>query len=85
VLAGVGVVKEKRARRAWCVLALFVVAGATLLTPACGNTTTTTTTNPNGLITPKNTYTFTLMGVDANGVVSSNTGTSAPAVTLIVN
>ncbi len=85
VLAGVGVVKGKRARRAWCVLALFVVAVATLLMPACGNRTTTTPTNPNGLITPKNTYTFTVMGVDADGVVSSNTGTSAPTVTLIVN
>jgi hypothetical protein len=84
-LAGVGAVRGKRARRAWCVLALLVLAGATLLMPACGNTTTTTTTNPNGLITPKNTYTFTLMGVDADGVVSSNTGTSAPTVTLIVN
>ena len=85
VLAGVGVVKGKRARRAWCVLALFVVAGATLLAPACGNTTTTTPSNLNGLITPKNTYTFTLTGVDADGVVSSNTSSAAATVTLIVN
>jgi hypothetical protein len=85
VLAGVGAVRGKQARRAWCLLALFVVAGAFLLMPACGNTTTTTPTNPNGQVTPNNSYTFTVMGVDANGVSSSNTGTSAPTVTLTVD
>jgi len=84
-LATVGLVKGKRVRRAWCVLALLVVAGTTLLMPACGSTTTTTPVNPNGLITPKNTYTFTVTGVDANGVVSTNTGAIAATVTLIVN
>jgi hypothetical protein len=53
--------------------------------PACGNTATTTTT-PNG-VTPNNTYTLTVVGVDADGVVSSNatSATSAnPTVSLTV-
>jgi hypothetical protein len=53
--------------------------------PDARNTTTTTTT-PNG-VTPNNTYTFTVVGVDADGVISSNTTstTSAnPTVTLTV-
>jgi hypothetical protein len=55
-----------------------------ILTPACGSSGTTTTT-PNG-VTPANTYTFTIIGVDANGVVSSNsTGTTGgPSVSLTV-
>ena len=76
----------KRSRKAWGLLALFIMSGCLLLLPACGNTTPTTST-PNG-ITPANTYTFTIVGVDTNGVASSNTGsttTSAgPTVTLSV-
>jgi len=75
----------KRARKAWGLLALFVVSGALFLMPACGNT-TPTTTSPNGL-TPSNTYTFTVIGVDADGVISSNTGSGTntnPSVTLTV-
>lgn len=75
----------KRTRKAWGLLALFILSGSLLLLPACGNTTPSTST-PNG-ITPANTYTFTLVGVDANGVASSNTGstTSAgPTVSLTV-
>ena len=83
-LAGVGLVSGKRSR-AWSALALFVVGGAILLMPACSSTRTISPTNPNGQITPKNTYTFTLMGIDSNGVSSSNTGTSAPTVTLTVD
>jgi len=83
-LAGVGLVRGKRSR-AWGALALFVVGGAILLMPSCSTHNTISPTNPNGQITPKNTYTFTLMGVDSNGVSSSNTGTSAPTVTLIVD
>ncbi len=33
------------------------------------------TTTPNG-VTPNNSYSFTVSGVDANGVVSSNTGST---------
>jgi hypothetical protein len=75
----------KRSRRAWGLLALFVVSGALFLMPACGNTTTTTTT-PNG-VTPNNTYTFTVVGVDADGVASSNATSSTstnPTVSLTV-
>jgi len=75
----------KQSRKAWGLLALFVMSGALVLTPGCGSTTTSTTT-PNG-ITPNNTYTFTITGVDANGVISSNTGstTANPSVSLTVN
>jgi hypothetical protein len=75
----------KRTRKAWGLLALFILSASLILLPACGNTTPSTST-PNG-ITPANTYTFTLVGVDANGVASSNTGstTSAgPTVSLTV-
>ena len=76
----------KRARSAWGLLALFILGGCLLLTPACGNNSTTSSVNPDG-ITPKNSYSFTLIGVDANGVTSSNTGstTAAPTVNLTVN
>jgi len=84
-LLGASVASGTRSRRAWCGLALFVAAGVILLMPACGNNNNFNTNNNTGLLTPKNTYTFTLMGVDSNGVSSSNTGTSAPTVTLTVN
>ena len=86
VLAGFGAaVGGKRSRKAWGLLALFIMSGCLLLLPACGNTTPTTST-PNG-ITPVNTYTFTIVGVDTNGVASSNTGSTTsggPTVTLSV-
>ena len=84
-LVGVGAATGgKRARKAWGLIALFVVSASLLLTPACGNTTNTTST-PNG-ITPANTYTFTIVGVDSNGVVSSNVSSTntGPTVSLTV-
>jgi hypothetical protein len=75
----------KRSRKAWGLRVLFVRSGALFLMPACGNTTVTTTT-PNG-VTPNNTYTFTVVGVDADGVTSSNatsTTNSSPTVSLTV-
>lgn len=77
----------KRSRKAWGLLALFVLAASFLLMPACANSTNTpTTTTPNG-VTPNNMYTFTLIGVDDQGNVSSNTGagSSQQEVTLTVN
>jgi hypothetical protein len=75
----------KRSRRAWSLLALFVLGGSILLLPACANNNVTNTTNITG-ITPSNTYTFTIGGIDANGNVSSNSGAgAAPTVTLTVN
>jgi hypothetical protein len=64
---------------------LFVVSGALLLTPACGNNSGTSTTDPNG-VTPANTYSFTITGVDTEGNISSNTGTTTtnPTVSLTV-
>jgi len=76
----------KRSRKACGLLALFVVSGAFLLMPACGTSPNSTST-PNG-ITPANSYTFTVVGVDAAGQASSNTGSSgsgsASTVTLSV-
>ncbi len=79
-----GIAGGKRARKPLVMLAVFVVGGSLLLTPACGNS--TPSNNPTGAVTPANTYTFTLSGVDQNGVVSSNAGTTtgAPTVTLSV-
>jgi len=83
-LLALGAVRGKRSRRALCLLAVLMMAGAFLLMPACANNKTTTTTATG--VTPNNTYTFTLMGVDANGVPSSNTGTtSSPTVSLQVD
>src|SRR3954447_4479916 len=76
----------KRCRKGWGLLGLFIMSGALLLLPACANTTSTpSTSTPNGT-TPANTYTFTILGVDTNGVISSNTGTSSsgPTVSLTV-
>lgn len=77
--------KLNRTREAWVVMMLFLLCGIFILTPACGNTTTTSTTTPNG-VTPANTYTFTIVGVDSNGVLSSNTTstTGGPTVSLTV-
>ncbi len=72
-------------------LLLIAVAGGLLLMPACGSR--TATNSPTGVSTPKNTYTFTLTGVDQNGAAPSN-GNNCPVgqktcnqatVTLVVN
>ena len=85
-LVGVGAaVGGKRSRKAWGLLALLIMSGALFLMPACGNTKPNTSA-PNG-ITPDDTYTFTVTGVDAAGNIASNTGsttTTNPSVTLTV-
>jgi len=84
-LSGIGAkFGGKGSRTVWGMLGILLLSGSLLLLPACSNATTTTTT-PNG-ITPANTYTFTIVGVDANGVASSNSGTSSggPTVSLTV-
>jgi len=84
-LVGVGAATGgKRARKAFGLLAIFVVSASFLLMPACGNTTNLVST-PNG-ITPANAYTFTIVGVDSNGVVSSNVSSTntGPTVSLTV-
>lgn len=88
VLGFVGVgaaVGGKRSGKALGVLSIFLVCGCLLLFPACVNQLSNGTVGtPNG-ITPANTYTFTIVGVDSDGVVSSNTGTSTgPTMTLTV-
>jgi len=73
----------KRRRKIWALLGIFVVSGAFMLMPACGGSNNTST--PNG-ITPNNSYSFTVSGVDTNGVVSGNAGSTStnPTVTLTV-
>ena len=85
VIAGLGVVSGKRSRKAWGLFALFVMAGSLFLLPACSNTVPHTEALQG--VTPNNTYSFTVIGVDADGVVSSNTSSSNstnPTVTLTV-
>jgi len=86
-LVGLGAAAgQRRTRKAWGLLALFILGASLLLLPACGTNTSTATSTPNG-VTPNNTYTFTLEGIDTTGQISSNTGTTnvAPTVTLTVN
>lgn len=86
-LAGFGAaIGGKRSRKAWALLALFVMSGALFLMPACGNSGTTTTSTPNGT-TPSNAYTFTVTGVDADGNIASNTDSTTstnPTVSMTV-
>jgi hypothetical protein len=73
----------KRTRKAWALFAVFVVSASLLLIPACGTNTTATTSTPNGT-TPAGTYTFTIVGVDSNGVVSSNISSTNTGPTVSV-
>jgi hypothetical protein len=84
VVVGLGAAGGKRSRKAWWLLGLFVLSGTLFLMPGCGNISTTTST-PEG-VTPNNTYTFTISGVDQNGVVSSNagSGSTTPTVSMAV-
>lgn len=68
---------RKHSKKIWVLVGIFVVGAAFLLASSCSNTTNVTCT-PNG-VTPANTYTFTIVGVDSNGVASSNTGSSGSA------
>lgn len=85
-LVGLGAAARGRKFRGWTVFVLLCAAGALLLTPACGSSNTSTTTTPSNLITPNNTYTFTITAIDnLTGASASNTsGGSLPSVTLTV-
>jgi hypothetical protein len=71
----------RRSHKAWPLLAMFVLGAALLLMPACGTSNGVCTTTPNG-DTPTGSYTFTIVGVDGNGIASSNTGTGATGNTV---
>jgi uncharacterized protein len=64
------------------VLAPYVLALGLLLLPACGNSNNNSSTTATTGVTPKNTYTLTITGADANAIAPSN-GTQT--VTLTVN
>jgi hypothetical protein len=78
VLLGMAV-GGKRRRTLPGLLLLMALGGSVLTLPSCSASSTTAN---NGLVTPKNTYTFTLTGVDVNGISPSNTN---PTVNLSVN
>lgn len=85
-IVGLGIVGTgKRSRRLWLWLGLLFLAASILLIPACTNHIPLIQNNPN-LITPKDSYVFTLSGIDENGSSSSNAGTAtSPTVSLTVN
>jgi hypothetical protein len=84
-VALMGVCSNASRRRKWLgALLLMMVAEGLLFLPSCGGT-SNTLNNPIGLTTPKNTYTFTLTGVDENGAAPSNTTTNQTTVALTVN
>jgi len=81
-LAGVGSAAGRNRKVLGGMSLLTLVAGI-LLIPACGGSPTNSTTIPGTTgVTPKNTYTFTLTGVDQNGLAPSNT---SPTVNLTVD
>lgn len=86
-LVGLGAaVGGKRSRKAWGLLSLFVLSAALFLMPACGNSGTTSTSTPNG-VTPSNSYSFTVTGVDSDGNIASNTDSTTstnPTLTMTV-
>jgi hypothetical protein len=61
------------------------LAALLILGLGCGNTTTGNTAPRTAINTPKNSYTFTLTGVDGSGIISTNSGTAAPTVSLTVD
>jgi len=86
LVPGLAVVVVSAGRRKKNFLAAFLlmaVAGSLLLMPACGST--AHTNSPNGEITPKNTYMFTLSATDENGAAPSNVTSGQAVVTLVVN
>lgn len=86
-LALIGAGASRGGRKKWLGLFLLMtVAGSILFLPSCSPN-NVILNNPNDLITPKNTYTITLSGVDVNGEGPSNAAsTSAEAtITLTVN
>jgi hypothetical protein len=88
-LVGVGATGTRR-KTLLGALFLMCIAGGLLLMPACSSTNRTNSLN--GEITPKNTYVFTLTGVDQNGASPANSTTcpvgqtcNLATVTLVVN
>jgi hypothetical protein len=89
-LIGTGATSAKKGKKGRTTLMglifLMAVASSLLFLPSCNSTSTTSnTSNTSNLVTPKNTYTITLNGVDANGISPGNTTGTGATVTLIVN
>ncbi|MGA7697663.1 MAG: hypothetical protein WCA76_21740 [Candidatus Sulfotelmatobacter sp.] len=71
-------------RRRWLMglLLLMIVTSGLLLMPACNAASNNGTTAANGDVTPDGTYTFTITGVDQNGIAPSNNNTGNEAATV---
>ena len=87
VSLGAAALSGRKSRKAGGILALFILCASMLLLFSCAKAKSNLPTGTPQGVTPANTYTFTLVGVDTNGVGSSNTGVSgsvSPTVTLTV-
>jgi hypothetical protein len=84
--AGAGLKRPagKKKRTLLGLLLLLALGSSLLFLPSCSSTAHIVSNST--LVTPKNTYTITLNGVDSSGISPSNTSTGAQAaITLIVN
>jgi hypothetical protein len=83
LVPGLAVVGAGRRGKNLFAFLLMAVAGGLLLMPSCGSN--AHTNSPNGEITPKNTYVFTLSAADENGAAPSNVTSGQAVVNLVVN
>lgn len=75
----------RRSRQFWLWLGVLFLGASVLLVPACTTHIPLIQNNPN-LLTPKDSYVFTLSGIDENGNTSSNAGSAtSPTVSLTVD
>lgn len=83
-LAGIGAAAGgRRIARASSTIALLMLVACILFLPACQNATNTGTPSiGTGTVTPNNTYTFTITGVDQNGTAATTTTGSTVKLTV---
>jgi hypothetical protein len=81
VLVGLGQSVGRSKNRTKTLIGIFLLtalASGLILMPACSST--NNTNNPNGEVTPNNTYTFTITGADENGASPGNSTTCTTGV-----
>ncbi len=84
-LMGAGATSKRKGKTRRTLMGFFflmALGSSLLLLPSCSSTNQVATST---LVTPKNTYTITLNGVDSSGVSPSNTNTALATVSLTVN
>ena len=69
-LVGLGLGRAGRGKKLLSLFILSLISSILLLMPACGSSSSSTSTSTTS--TPKNTYSFTLTGADANSIAPSN-------------